>query len=310
MERHDAPMRHNVAHGLTLTEMLAILVMLIIFAAVLSPLLRHTRSAPSGVVRNSSGRPIPGAILRFRDPSGRVAAIISTNEEGKFERSDLDRLSRNAVDGFELSDFIHRSGNSDLYVFTRLETKTANFREESGKPIPGLAVAFGPDHNTWQHHEREPFQAVSNRLGIIQIHQHSMGISIEFQSLNPRYIVERFQETDDGQAIRYAVTLTKPSTVTGCLRGQDGQPLLGYKAFATISPDLDRFDRWYADSLATGPTGRFRITNLRPRAYYVSATPAHGYHAVAPAQRVTLASDQTVEVNLRADATDKTPNAQ
>ncbi len=309
MDLHDVPKRRNIVRGLTLTEMLAALVMPVIFAAIFHPVFQPTRSAPNGAVRNSSGKPIPGAILRFRDPLGRVVATITADRNGEFQRNSLDDLSRNTVDGFTQSYSTHRSGGSDLYVFTPLETRTATFCDGLGKPVPSLAVSFGPDHSNWQHHEREPFEQVSDSKGTIQMSQNLVGTRFEFQSRDPSYIVERFQQTDDGKTIHYAVTVTAPGTITGCLRGEDGLPLPGYKAFATISPDLDRFDRWYAEYLGTGPTGRFCITGLRPRVYYVSVAPARGSHAVAPAQRITLASGQTAEVSLRMNTTGQTPNA-
>ncbi|MDQ2798521.1 MAG: DUF4198 domain-containing protein [Armatimonadota bacterium] len=127
------------------------------------------------------------------------------------------------MDGFGLSYFTHRSGSSDLYVFTPLTTHIATFRDQAGKPVPGLTISFGPDRQTWQHNYREPFHAVTNKNGIVQINQRPAGTRFEFQSGDSRYIVERFQATVAGNTIRYAVTVTKPATFTGCLR-DEGRP--------------------------------------------------------------------------------------
>jgi len=310
----DTLKRRIPVWGFSLIELLSVLAILAVLIAVLFPLFQQPHSSPNGVVQDGSGKPLPGAVLRFRDPSGRVVATVAADGYGSFQQHSLDALSKNAVDGFGLSFYTHRTGSSDLYVFTPLGMHTATFRDEAGKPVPGLAVSFGPDHKTWRlQNYREPFDAISDAKGVVQITDTPLGKRFEFQSRSPHYIVQRFQRTVDGSTIRYTVTVTTPGTITGCLRGEDGQPLRGYKAFATVSPDLNHFDRWYADYLVTGPTGRFRITNLRPRLYYVSVAPARGYHALLPARRVTLAPGRTAEVSLRADDADdleETPHAQ
>lgn len=307
MNRQNAPRVRNRIGGVKFTEWLAVLAIIAFLIAVFFPVLyQRTHPMPNGAVQDGLGKPIPNATLRFRDQAGRVIATVTTNQYGNFRQDGLDSLSRDAVDGFGLSFSTHRSGSSDLYVFTPLATHIATFRDEEGKPVPGLVVSFGPDRQTWRHNDREPFHSVTNKIGIVLIHQRPAGIRFEFQSGDSRYIVERFQATVAGNTIRYAVTVTAPATITGCLRDEDGRPMRGYKVFATISPDLNHFDRWYADYLVTGPTGRFRISNLRPRLYYVSAAPARGYHAVAPARRITVGSGQTAEVNLRADALGET----
>lgn len=309
MARKDVPPGYNPAFGFTLTELLSVLAILAVLIAVLYPVFQQPRSLPNGAVRDGSGKPLSGAVLCFRDSAGHVVATITADDYGRFQQPHLNTLSHDTVDGFGLSFFTHRSGSSDLYVFTPLGTHIATFRDEAGKPIPGLAVSFGPDHRTWQlKGYREPFEQVSDNRGTIQINQTPIGTRFEFESCDPNYIVERFQTTVHGNTIRYAVTVTTPGTITGCLRGGDGRPLRGYKAFATVSPDLNHFDRRYADSLVTGANGRFRITNLRPRVYYVSVAPARGYHAAVPARRVTLAPGQTVEVSLRADIMDQAPD--
>ena len=307
MNTRDTPRRRSFA-GVTLTELLSVLAILAFLVVVLFPVFQH-RSRPLGAVRDSSGKPIAGATLHFRDQTGRVVATITSDGNGGFRRDGLDSLSHDAVDGFEPSYITHRSGYSDVYVFTPIAAQIAAFRDEAGKPVSGLDVALGPDHHTWQHDAPEPFEQVTDKNGILHIGHARNGGRFEFQSRNPRYIVERFPVTDEGFTIRYAVTVAAPATITGCLRDEVGRPLQGYKAFATISPDTERFDRWYADNPLTGPTGRFRITSLRPRTYYVSAAPAEGYHAVAPAQCVTVAGGRNTEVSLRADPVDQEHHA-
>ena len=309
MGSHEVLKRRGRAGGFTLTELLGVLAIMALLAAVLFPVYQGMRPLPNGAVQDGSGKPIPGAVLRFRDPTGRVVATITADDYGWFRRDGLDALSKNAVVGFGLTRVRRRTGAGTLYTFSPLGTHIATFRDASGNLIAGLAVSAGPDMHTWQWPFHEPFDAASDNKGTIQVANTPIGGRFGFLSQDPNHVIERVQTAIDGDTIRYAVTVTTPGTITGCLRNEGGRPLRGYKAFATVSPDMDHFDRWYADYLVTGVNGRFRISNLRARVYYISVAPARGYHALIPARRVPLAPGQTADVSLRADATDQTPHA-
>ena len=308
MDRDAFLKRRSAARGFTLPELLGVMALLAVLAAILFPMFQGMHPLPNGAVRDGSGKPLPGAVLCFRDPSGRVAATVTADDYGSFRQKGLDGLSHDPVDGFGLSYATRRTGAGTLYVFTPLGAHIATFRDAAGKPVPDLTVSLTSARYAWQRGLDGPFGAVSDKDGTIRVPNVPVGGRFVFHSQDPDYVVERTQATVDGNTVRYAVTVTTPGTITGCLRDEDGNPLRGYKAFATVSPDLDHFDRWYADSLVTGANGRFRITNLRPRVYYVSVAPARGYHAAAPAKRVSLGPGQTSEVALRADTMDQTPD--
>lgn len=299
----------NTVCGFTLIRLLGIVAIFAVLAAIFFPVFQGMRPLPNGAVQDGSGKPIPGAILRFRDQMGRVIATITSDGNGSFRRGDLDSLSHDTIDGFGLMRMGRRTGAGTLYTFTPLGTHIATFRDKAGKPVPSLAVFLTPIYYAWHRGCDEPFESVSDKSGVVQIPSIPVGGRFGFLSQDPNYVVKRVQTTVAGNTIRYTVTVTTPGTITGCLRDENGRPLRGYKAFATVSPDLNHFDRWYADSLVTGTNGRFRITNLRPRTYYVSAAPARGYHAVSLAQRVLIAPTQTVEVSLQRDSPEQDPHA-
>ena len=181
--------------------------------------------------------------------------------------------------------------------------------------MPGLAVSFGPDHSTWQHHVREPFEQVADSKGTFQISQHLVGTRLRVPEPRSRTILAGAHPRRPMMG-KQSTICRRPNTDAGhnhglpCGGRTDGPCRAIDSVQRRLSPELDRFDRWYADYFVTGPTGRFRIDRSEAALRTTSASPRRdGYHAVAPAQRVTLASGQTVEVSLRANDTDQTPYA-
>ncbi len=73
MARKDASHGHKPTSGFTLTELLSVLAILAVLVAIFFPLFQQPRSSPNGAVQDGSGKPIPGATLRFRDQTGRIS---------------------------------------------------------------------------------------------------------------------------------------------------------------------------------------------------------------------------------------------
>lgn len=210
------PKTHRAALGVSMGEILAVLAILLIVAAILFPVFQKSDYRPTGVVRDGAGEPILGAALRFRDPKGRLVATVTSDGQGEFRRADLSELSYNAmIDGFALTRFLHRTGGSDIYTFTPLETQIVIFTNEAGKPLPGLAFTFYLDNPTgMSYYERKApghfngkTHQATNKDGVAYIAQVPSGARFKFEVFNTYYAVEKVQTIVDGNTIRYAVTV-------------------------------------------------------------------------------------------------------
>lgn len=288
--------RFNVLEYVLVVGMLAVL------AAVFYPLFATADNRPTGMILNAAREPLPGAILRFRDETGRLVAVVTADEREKFRRQGLGKLSRYAIDGFLLTRFVRNTGGPTCYYFSPRGRQQAVFRDTSGAPVTDLGVAFAPDQRTWHI---SLIQGMLDRLtdknGTARVDAVPVSARFEIRSRDRRYVVADVATFADRQAVRYQVTVIAPGTIAGRLVGPDNKPIGGYYAFATSSPDMEHGDHRYA-SAVTGPKGRFRITALLPGSYYVSARPPRSGRSVTPARRVVVASGQQAEIELRATA--------
>lgn len=287
--------------GFSLMELVAVLAIIAVMVAILFPVFQKVRSGPNGAVRDSLGRPIPGAVLRFRDSSGRLVLSITTDDYGSFRVKGLNALSQDPVDGFGLTRVQRRSGSSDLYTYTPLGAQIATFQDEAGKPVASLAVNLLPAPRTWQHYPLEAsFQPKTDKAGTVKLTNVPSGARLLIQSNDQGYVVEKVQISVSGNTIRYTVAVSSPATITGRVLSPSGRPLRGYKSFASLGPDFEHHDRYYARWLLTGKEGRYDIHGLPPGTYYVRAALAHGVQSVTPVKRVVVRSGQTAQVSLRA----------
>jgi len=156
--------------GVTLAEMAAALVIVAVMVAIFFPVFQRNNHLPNGAVMDSLGRPIPGAVLRFRDSAGRTIATITADSCGSFHRDNLDALSKNAIVGFGLTTQRWRTGSGTLYTFTPLGTQTATFHDNTGKPVVGLAVILSPAPRTWYHDPNDAaFYQTTDKTGTTQL---------------------------------------------------------------------------------------------------------------------------------------------
>ena len=209
MSTKIAPKRRGVVWGFTLTELLGIIAICVVLATVLFPVYQGMRPLPNGAVRDGSGKPLPGAVLRFRDPSGRIVAAITSDDYGSFRQHGLSDLSKDTVDGFGLMRARRRTGAGSLYTFSPLGTHRATFRDASGNLIAGLAVSVDPDTHAWQWPFHKPFESISDSKGTIQVINTPIGGRFGFLSQDPNYVIGRVQTTVDGNTVRYSVLVTR-----------------------------------------------------------------------------------------------------
>lgn len=242
---------------------------------------------------------MPGALLRFRDSTGRVVATVTADAHGEFRLQDLGPLCRNAIDGFALSWATHSTGGADQFRFTPLVTQKALFHDKSGQPVPGLAVSFQPDMLSRGVRVGEAiFDTSANQQGVAQITNAPAGAHFDMEILDRRYIVKDVKALPAARAVRYDVTVTPPALITRRLLTPDAHPRRGFSVYATQARRAGQGESPDA-SADTGPTRRFRFRPLRPDEYYVSAQPLWRPGDIPSARRVSVGSGQTVTVELR-----------
>jgi len=209
MGRKNVSEKHTHTSGVSVAELLGVLAILTILAAIFFPVYQGINPLPNGAVQDGSGKPLPGAVLRFRDPSGRIVAAITSDDYGSFRQHGLSDLSKDTVDGFGLMRARRRTGAGSLYTFSPLGTHRATFRDASGNLIAGLAVSVDPDTHAWQWPFHKPFESISDSKGTIQVTNTPIGGRFGFLSQDPNYVIGRVQTTVDGNTVRYSVLVTK-----------------------------------------------------------------------------------------------------
>jgi|GEM_PF-4006280 len=209
MGRKNVSEKHTHTSGVSVAELLGVLAILTVLAAIFFPVYQGINPLPNGAVQDGSGKPLPGAVLRFRDPSGRIVAAITSDDYGSFRQHGLSDLSKDTVDGFGLMRARRRTGAGSLYTFSPLGTHRATFRDASGNLIAGLAVSVGPDTHAWQWPFHKPFESISDSKGTIQVTNTPIGGRFGFLSQDPNYVIGRVQTTVDGNTVRYSVLVTR-----------------------------------------------------------------------------------------------------
>lgn len=293
--------------GFTRVEIILTVVMCLVLAAVFYPLFQQPDTRPHVKVVDVNGDPIPGAILRFRDASGKVVAVITTDERGMARRSGLRKLTREyPADDYIFIRYSHSTGGSNRYTFSRTGMQEAVFRDSPGRPMPNLPVTFFHAPRTWwrKNAPHGPQDAITDEAGRVRIEHVPLPARFQFRSRDERFIVRDAEVEVRQDSVRYAVTLIPSATIKGRLVTVTGAPLGGWYAFAT-RPAEDGGESVYVSGV-TGPSGRFRIAPLLPGTYSVSARPRVGRTSDVPANRVSVRrakvrSGQTVSVELTAN---------
>lgn len=288
--------------GFTLLELLAVIVIIAVMVVMFYPVFARSRQQywPTGVVLDGTGRPMPGAVLRFRDSAGRVVTTVTADASGTFRLRGLGPLCRNAIDGFALSWATHSTGGADQFRFTPLITQQAVFHDTSGRPMSGLAINFQPDiysRGIWVGNAT--YDLITDRRGVAQIRNAPTEARFVIECRDRRYVVKDVKAFPAPRAVRYDVTVTAPATIAGRLLTPDGKPLRGRYAYVTQVSRAGRGESPEAVAIV-GPTGRFRFRPLRPGRYYVSPRPLWRPRDTLSAQCVTVAGGQTVSVEVRA----------
>lgn len=293
-------MMHAKRSGFSLLELVLVGVACVVLAAIFYPVFVSAEKQPIGVVLDAERRPIPGAVLRFRDEAGRRIAVITADQKGRFRRWGMRDLSRSAVDGFLLAHTIRGTDNPGHYVFSPSGRQEIVFRDAAGRPVAELGVWIRATYRTWNTDTGlQNFERITDRRGVVALEPVPVSARFDVWSKGPRTVIRDVATRVERGVVRTAVTAIPSATVVGRLILSGGSPLGGYTAFATDGTNWAPRSGLVSDGV-TGPQGRFRITGLPPGTYSIGVHLRRGDGFVVPLRRVTVRSGGETRVDLRA----------
>ena len=289
-------------NGLTLVELIVLIAVLAVVVVILYPVFAKPDRRPRGIVRDGVNKPMPGAVLRFRDRAGRVIAVLTADKDGEFRRPGLLDLSRETtVDGFALTRETHFTGGTECVYFSPLGTQTAFVHDGEGRPIAGVGVTFQPDDDFRFVRPDEP-EGLTDEGGIVAANGLPVGARYGLDCWDDKYAQIDVKIIASPQAVRYDVTMVLAAVIAGRLIGANGRPLKSYSVFTERVPWTAGVGQTQSDA-TTDSQGRFRLTGLRPGTYRLIASPFPSEAPYRPedifASRFTLANGQTVDVTLQ-----------
>lgn len=279
-------------------------------------------AAISGIVVDSSGRPVAGVLVRprpeaRRSPAG--SAQSSTRPDGRFRLTGLlpwgtyeIEASRKGIVRSSVTARTPAPGQPSPEVRIVLpDGKTAfgRIEDEAGRPVAGAALTLRSEASVdFGEPVPEPFEAVSDKAGRFELRNLApgpYGLSVEragFSQVDKPglEIARETGETDWG-----VITLPAGVVLEGQVTDTRGAPLAGAEVRARPSR-LPLFDprapsaRPEPDPMArTGPDGTFRFADLtRGETYDLEAL--HPGHVGARAPGIVAPAPEPVRIELPA----------
>lgn len=266
-------------------------------AAILFPVFAKPDKRPVGIVLDGASKPMPGAVLRFRDSTGRVVASFTADAQGEFRSRRLYDLRQSPVDGFALTRDVHNTGGSNHYYFSPLGTQTFLIRDTRGQPIGDLNIMLQPTGPyRFLNSDEEP-TGVSDQSGVVQFNNLPLGARYELYCRGNWYAISSVPSFADAHTVRTDVAVAPSATIAGRLTAPDGKPLVYYNVFAYSGSSAQG-----SGGASANQRGRFRITGLRPGTYQITVTSSGSGAAGSEdtfGRRFTIASGQTIDVSLQ-----------
>ncbi|MDR3708118.1 MAG: carboxypeptidase-like regulatory domain-containing protein [Capsulimonadaceae bacterium] len=275
----------------------AVVVALMLFAAQAYLIYSyHPDHRRLGVVLNGLQKPMPGAILRFRDQRGTVVALFTANRDGEFRGNRLDGVRSGLhADGYGLYRSTGDTGGAGfIYYFSPIGKQIVCVRDPSRHPLAKLKLVLG-GHDA---HGRE-LRITTAADGCGQVRA-PLAARYDLSCSNPNWEIGHVNVTARAGFVRYDAMAVRPAAIRGRLHGPDGKPVAG----GTIVSER------YAggDFIAFGPSaivdgqGRFLIAHLKPAEYQLvwqSNQPSRLAPQELCAHPVLTASGKTTTVGLR-----------
>jgi hypothetical protein len=278
-------------------------------------------SALSGIVVDSAGRPVAGALVQplpapRRSPSGQI--YVSTRPDGRFRLTGLIPQGTYRLEvtgpGIVRASVTARTvapgkpSPEIRIVLPEGRTVFGRIEDETGHPVAEAPVLMSLQVATWPDGILEPAKAVSDAAGRFEIRSLSPGsyslhaVRDGFSSANQTIEVPVGPgETDLG-----TVKLPAGAVIEGRVTDTRGAPIDKAEVrIATRQTSFGSFDTVFSlpekselEAVHTGPDGTFRIPDLRRgKTYKLMAR--HSGHVEASAPSVQAPTPEPVRIELR-----------
>lgn len=289
-----------------------------------------------GVVINEQGRPIIGATVRSIVASDEVEATTQTDQEGRFELSDLPDSEKWRRLVFEHDDYglgwLVPEIRSRLKFFNPLDLRVVLYLgydfdvrvlDEQGSPVPDARVLallhhFHKQATEWEDHRsyldytpgwHSGIQRTTDADGRFSLPRLAAGTKLAFEIRHPKFATYRSYpgawqppEPPTAEPVpveqqRLVVRLTSGATVRGRLL-IDGQPLGRENVPIRLTEGLTGRQ---VELMNTDAAGRYEFTGLHESMYVVHGArlePLGPELALTPSRELPLVAGQVVTADL------------
>jgi hypothetical protein len=255
----------------------------------------HQDHRRRGIVLDGLWKPIPGAVLRFRDAKGNVIAVFNADDNGEFRSNRLDELRDHPrIDGYVLFYSIGNTGGAGtIYYFSPPSEQAIFAHDASGRPVANADIDFQENVTNYEGPE-----IITGKNGYAYMTA-PLAARYDVNCVNPGFEVGSVRKTAAAYSVSYDIMLVPPGTIKGRLMGLTPASLDGSTILAERYVGGQFVD--FGTQSTTDAHGNFILAHLKPGDYRVSWLGSQ--YAGAPGkdfpQQTSVASGETVDVTLR-----------